>query len=420
MPRGWIVIALALPSVVFAEASAPDMVDATPVVTAEPSLDDHLSPITGALLENLRAVYARNDRLHDDVFAKMGGSIVVSRAFLHCLGTEYVVLDGQGELQEAIEFFGERRVRGRSSFRRDSLATGVGWSLYYPLAGRPPRFAREVHAIKPRYSLVLFGGNDSNAKIERVYARRLVKLVERLMERGVIPILGTSPPRRSKQRDLWIRRYNDIGRAIAEHWHLPFIDFDAAMRELPRWGLARDGIHPNVYGAGGLANACRFDEDGLEYGQNVRNLLTLKMLDRLRRAGLGEGVVAGGEVGAVHVSGSGAESASGAGPGTEEVLASVVREFEASALPFSARLGNESEVVVRVTVDEPTRVRASAFALKGPRPRLSWVREDGTTRRRRYQTLHTKLAAGRWALHITRPASARADSRLLVLVTEGP
>ncbi|MBW2381726.1 MAG: SGNH/GDSL hydrolase family protein, partial [Deltaproteobacteria bacterium] len=129
---------------------------------------------------------------------------------------------------------------------------------------------------------VLFGGNDAQNENERVYLKRLVYLVEKLEEMGVVPILGSALPRRNTYRDRWIRRFNAITEAVAEHWSLPYIDYHAALNALPRKGLARDGVHPNVLGQGGVRAACQLTERGLRYGNNVRNLLTLEMLDALR------------------------------------------------------------------------------------------------------------------------------------------
>lgn len=379
-----------------AEATVVEPIPAQGGVEERKNAFDIYVPTLGpGVVAHLQSIAARNLELRESVFAKMGGSIVVSRAFLHCFDTDYVVLDEFESLSETVSFFRSERVRGKSSFSRESLAAGVGWSLYYPLAGRPPRFQREVNAIRPRFALVLFGGNDANAKTERVYARRLVRLVERLAKQGVIPILGSSTPRRSKARDVWTQRYNQITEAIASQWKLPFVDYYAALRSLPRLGLARDGVHPNVLGRGGLRNACRFDEAGLQHGQNVRNLLTIKALDDVRWA-LVEQVE----------------------PRSEDVPAST--EVVVEDLPFSAAFGEDAELAFRISLKERTRVRASAFAIRGARPRLTWEREDGTPIKARNQTLVKTLDEGAWTLRIARPQNARPGGRLLVLLTDGP
>ena len=211
----------------------------------------------------------------------MGGSSVASRAFLHCFATSYVELAEHEDLAETLDYFAAGR---RNSFNRESEAAGVSWNLRYVLAGRPANFRNEIELTQARWALILFGGNDAQNENERVYVKRLVYLVEELADMGVVPILGAALPRRNPYKNRWISRFNAITEAVAKHWSLPYIDYNAALSALPRKGLARDGVHPNVLGQGGLKAACQLTEKGLRYGNNLRNLLTLEMLDALRKA----------------------------------------------------------------------------------------------------------------------------------------
>jgi hypothetical protein len=70
---------------------------------------------------------------------------------------------------------------------------------------------------------------------------------------------------------------------MAEARQVPYIDLFLATRDLPDMGLVSDGIHGNVYRDGGSAQPCVMTDVGLEYNYNVRNLLTLEVLDVLRR-----------------------------------------------------------------------------------------------------------------------------------------
>ena len=233
-----------------------------------------------AVEANVLAIHARNPDLRDDAFAKMGGSSVESKAFLYCFATPYVNLGDHTELQDTINYFDTGR---RNSFNRRSRAAGVSWNLRYVLGGRPAHFREEIKATDARWALVLFGSNDAQNQNERIYVRRLVRLVEELEAIGVVPVLGSASPRRNRTKDRWIQRFNAITKAVATHWELPYINYHGTMTELPRKGLARDGVHPNVLGQGGVRAACQLTEKGLRYGNNARNLLTLQMLDALRR-----------------------------------------------------------------------------------------------------------------------------------------
>jgi len=237
--------------------------------------------LSAEVTEHVRKIHARNPELRDDAFSKMGGSSAASKAFLHCFSTPYVDLGKHGELAETVEYFAARR---RNSFNRESQAAGVSWNLRYVLGGRPANFRNELGLTQARWALILFGGNDAQNENERVYVKRLVYLVEELAALGVVPILGAALPRRNSYKDRWISRFNAITEAVAKHWSLPYIDYHAALSALRRKGLARDGVHPNVLGQGGLKAACQLTEKGLRYGNNLRNLLTLEMLDAVRRA----------------------------------------------------------------------------------------------------------------------------------------
>jgi hypothetical protein len=72
---------------------------------------------------------------------------------------------------------------------------------------------------------------------------------------------------------------NLVVRGIAQTRQVPFVDYHRELLPLPGHGLAPDGVHPNVYSQG----ACHFSEAGLVKGYNVRNLITLEALDRVRR-----------------------------------------------------------------------------------------------------------------------------------------
>src|SRR5262249_2918391 len=78
------------------------------------------SPLTAEVLDHLHDVAARAPDFHDDRVAKMGGSSVVSRAFLHCFESDEVNLDGREQLRETLDRF-RRASSGVTSFARESL-----------------------------------------------------------------------------------------------------------------------------------------------------------------------------------------------------------------------------------------------------------------------------------------------------------
>jgi hypothetical protein len=398
--------------------SAVSKVQADPLVLSE------------SVTTHVREIVARNPELRDDVFSKMGGSSVVSNAFLHCFATPYVDLAERRHLAPTVEYF---NARPRGSFDRASEAAGVSWNLRYVLGGNPAKFRQELAATEARWALVLFGGNDAQNENEAIYLRRLVHLVEQLEEIGVVPILGSALPRRSASKGRWIGRFNAITEAVATHWALPYIDYHGALAMLPRKGLAADGMHPNVLGQGGVRTACRLTEEGLRYGNNVRNLLTLQMLDVLRRtitetdtppradreaSSLGDGTDAG----------AGAVVAADPASLDHFPISALVSKLDlppAVSLPSrcgspqpGARLYRE-----RVELTERARIRASAFDLDGYRAPVYWVRVDeqgARCVRRRTQTLELDAGPGMWDLIVEVPERAARRGRMLILIAHNP
>ena len=280
----------AMPEVAPQLASPAD--DPTPEAPAEPPPPPvervaipELSAFTPAVVEHLRAIREASDRRQDDVFMKVGDSGTVSRGFLECFSDpDEVELAGREGLEPTLAHFRNRHAGGRDSFRRRSRAAAEGWSARHVLDGRPPPLLAEVRAIRPRFAFVMNGGNDVEGADDYLYGQRMLRIVELLEEAGVIPILSSISPRRGDPAsEEWVRRYNQVAWAIARARDLPFLDYHQVLAELPRMGLAGDGVHPNIHAVDGRGRACVFDEAGLQHGHNARNLLALRALDALRR-----------------------------------------------------------------------------------------------------------------------------------------
>ena len=338
-----------------------------PTLTAvAPAIHSALTPAVVARLRALRD----GSRHRDDVFIKLGGSSVESRAFLHCFAYDGDNLDlaEHDELAETLAFFRGGNASGSNPFARESEAAQVGWSLRQGLSGRPSRALREARATDARFALVFFGGNDVQARRPRSFAVRLERMLDQLLDRGVIPIVGATSPRGDDpEMDVWAKRYNRISRALARAWQVPYLDFYLAQDALPGRGLAGDGVHPNTHLDGGRGRACVMSEDGLRHGSNQRNLRTLELLDRLRRT-----VVAG----------EGApdpEPRPMAGDGTAEAplrltrvpFAERVSPAEGSALTAygceGAKPSGGPERVYRIHVAEETPLELNVFADEGAR-----------------------------------------------------
>jgi hypothetical protein len=142
-----------------------------------------------------------------------------------------------------------------------------------------------LDAISPRYAVVMYGTNDIQLRNLPAYADNLLTLADELIAAGVVPALTTVMPRDDDpDADRLVPRYNAVVRAVAQARQVPLIDFHRELLPLPDHGLGADDLHPSVYRVGGAARACVFTPEGLRYGYNLRNLITLQTLARARAA----------------------------------------------------------------------------------------------------------------------------------------
>ena len=184
------------------------------------------------------------------------------------------------------DYFRGGNAAGATPFARTSLAASGGWTTSDVLAGSPSPLDKELTALDPRYATILLGTNDvRTGRTLDAFGSELWTIVDRTIAQGTIPILSTMPEMHGDtSAPPRIRVFNRVIRAIAQGRSLPLIDFHLAMASLASDGITTDGLHPTVAPEG----ACALTDNGLAYGYNVRNLLTLQALDRTRRARGGE------------------------------------------------------------------------------------------------------------------------------------
>jgi hypothetical protein len=264
-------------------AEAAPSVDAelTAAVSRYPFERTH-SPLEPTVVESLRAIAAKNPASRPDVFAKVGDSVTAAEESLHCFAQRQLELGNEAHLAPLIARFRSTNAGGVDSFRRESRAAHLGWSAWQALAGNPSPLDREIDEIAPRYALVQFGTNDIEIGSVHYFADRMFDVVDRLIERGVIPIVFTIMPRRDHAKAARaVASYNAAIRGVAQARRVPLVDYHLALGRLPRHGLAADRIHPSVYKRGRLRQACNLSATGLKYGFNLRNLLALEAIARV-------------------------------------------------------------------------------------------------------------------------------------------
>jgi hypothetical protein len=328
------------------------------------------SPITPYVADQMREITLLGPDKQPDVFMKTGASSTVSQNTLFCFANGPLDLGEHDALEPTLDFFLGGDAAGTTPFNRASEAARVGHHAGWAISGNPSPIDIEVSMVSPRLALVHFGANDmgwgatyGDALV--YYHSNMMLLVDGLILEGVVPVLFGITRRgdyASAQR--WVGTWNATIRGIAQSRQVPFVDLYEAIDWLPGHGLAGDGLHLEAYSGG----ACILDEDGLQNGYNIRNLVALEVLDRA--VAVLEDEAPGLEAPQPRLAGEGTPSA----PWVIEGLPFTdVRDTTVQGEPFldvypgCGSTADESgpELWYRLEVEETTRIRAVVLDMEG-------------------------------------------------------
>ncbi len=254
-----------------------------PTSTPLPSGYPNISGVTDHARELFVAGKQPGNR--PNVFSKVGDSITVEWPFLGQIGEGYYHLADHAHLQPVIAYFSAETARTRNSFAETSLAAWGGWPSWAPLedwradpiCGGVIPLTCEYSRVRPSVALIMLGTNDAILKSPAdVFEYYLQQIVQKTVDAGIIPVLYTIP---------WclcgdVTPYNDAVVRTARAFDVPLVDYYTAMEQGLNHGIRDDGIHPSSPPDGFASN---FDAEHLKYGYNIRNLMTLQVLDLLWR-----------------------------------------------------------------------------------------------------------------------------------------
>lgn len=387
------------------------------------------SPITPAVRDRLAALAAAGGG-DPAVFMKVGDSITADENALGCFAGSEVNLGDRDDLGATIDHFLAGEAGRYTPWDRESRAAEVGQTAAWAMEGDPSPLERELSALSPAFAVVQFGTNDMEmAETYKdaiwAYGEDMLDLTDELLGAGVIPLLVTIPPRLDDEgADRWVSNYNAVLRGIAQARQLPLVDLELGLRALDGYGLYSDGVHLEPYERG----ACRLGDNGLEYGCNVRNLLVLDGLDRLRRAAL-EGEALDEPESALAGEGTAADPfvVSGGLPFTDLRDTATDGERRIDRYEGCASEADESgrELVYRLELARETSVRVMVFDRGDVDVDLHLLGEEPTGEgcvERDDQHLRRTLGAGTWHLVVDTwvdgDGDARAGEYLLVVVED--
>lgn len=249
------------------------------------------SPITGYVADQIRKIAEAPAGADKSplVFAKIGSGTTASVNYMQCFSADADIQDlpADPNLAATIAHFRMGTLADMTtSFNRASAAAMAGWAADALVTGMPTPVIVELETIKPRFAHVLIGTHDLDKDQPAqlwVYAEELLDMVDALTINGVVPILSTLPRRTDlPAKDVFVPRYNQVIRAVAQGRQIPLVDLELALAALPMQGLL-DGLDLTVFNSAMVDRPCFFSESALMFGYNVRNLESLVALDRARQ-----------------------------------------------------------------------------------------------------------------------------------------
>lgn len=283
----------------------------TPAFPAAIDLDrlDAALVLDAEALDHVARVAARGRALgrRPNVFALVGDSITASPKFLRPFArgrspklapeVEARLRLDDGAL--VIDAFQPADLDPFSAPRAAQVGALASFAVPENVAVSASPLGLTVARLSPSVAFVMFGSNDATVRfaelesLEATFRARLERIVDALLEAGVVPVLHTvvrhmkdagQPDCDHRPGDLsnWriavqTSALSAVAASVACERHLPLVDLRHAFDALRNHGIGLDGVHPNAHrrGAGAL------DAEALGCGYNTRNYVTLRMLTLL-------------------------------------------------------------------------------------------------------------------------------------------
>lgn len=268
------------------KTSAPTMTKTvTPTGTLEPTATITLSPsptpdlrlkpenwqnwpIIPELEPAALEIYRHGQALGRDpnVFSVIGDCQSSPTYFLSIYDEDrYTLPEGEESLQETIDWYAGSFEHRSVTVKNGMTAPGTlnpYWGDPDLCESKETPVACEVRLSNPSLILISLGTNWNPSTSQEDYIGYLNRIVDFLIEQGVLPVLSTKAD--NSEGD-WSR--NLAMAQVAYDRHLPLWNFWATVQDVPNTGLDKD--RENVY---------------LNYlGWDARNLSALELLDSLRR-----------------------------------------------------------------------------------------------------------------------------------------
>ncbi len=235
-------------------------------------------------------MHGRSIGINPHVFTTVGDSTTAGNQFtlpaFHAFGTGRYSLGGYSYLAGTISWFagsfGVTSQASRSGYSSSNVMDAVMSNPGVCGVGEVP-LACEIRMRRPAVVVIYIGFGDLAFSTPEAFHNSLSQIVAYSIDQGVIPVLTTLTVSEALLAESGygpnLNEINNSIRALAGGHNVPLIDLYAAAHGLPNQGtVVGEGVHLS-FGVDGVIN---FNGDERLYGKDLRELLTLQVLNDLR------------------------------------------------------------------------------------------------------------------------------------------
>jgi hypothetical protein len=248
-------------------------------------------PLVPEVSAHVLAIYQegmkKGNNIH--VFSKVGDCMTATDDFMKPFTQSGYSLGEYAALEKVIKLYAKApagvKDSGFDSFSNPGLAATSGfnaagvldatWSDPKACTGDESPLACEYRVNKPGIALIMFGTNDMKSIKPEDFDLYLRRVVVQTINNGTIPILSTFPVQPGLE-DASIL-YNKITVKVATDYDIPLINLYLALKPLEHQGV--DPVNTTHMTKPADGKAGDLTKDGLQYGFNMRNLLSLQALE---------------------------------------------------------------------------------------------------------------------------------------------
>lgn len=254
-----------------------------PLVVAVPP-DSDAPPLTGQISQRAIQIYRQGIQRgnNPNAFSKVGDSITSNQPFLAAFASGNYNLASYGYLQPTIDYyrgsFGRASLAASSAFNAAAVLSSI-WADTNQCQPNESPLDCEYRINRPSIAIIMLGSVDMQLYSTAEYEGYMSSIVQNTINHGIIPVLTTFPNRQDFHWDKSVE-FNDVIRRIASREQIPLIELRNPALALPDNGVGPDKFHLSLKDSSQMV----FNSDEHQWGLALRDLLTLQMLDTIRRS----------------------------------------------------------------------------------------------------------------------------------------